>query len=139
MTTSFLPLIPELQLLGVFDPGVPRRERIVLKVEAQIDIGWYAIILAIRGQPSGHIAPLRDSMYWIGSGSVQPNDWIFLFTGSGQQITLPAEGDHGKLFVEFWGREETVFHNSQIVPVLWRLSGITVEKADPTIPALPLG
>lgn len=136
MRTSFLPTIPELQLIGVLDPGVPGKERIVLKVEQKIDIGWYAIVVAIRGQPSGHSTPMRDNMYWIGSGSVEPNDWFFLYTGSGTQTTIPADGVHGKLFIEFWGRPQTIFHDSLLIPVLWRLNGITVERVAPTLPAL---
>ncbi len=135
MPTSFIPLIPELRLLGVFEPGIPNRERIVLKVETKLDIGMYAIVLAQRGQTTGHATPLRDSMFWIGSGNVEPNDWFFLFTGAGQQRLIPPEGDNGRLFIEFWGRPQTIFHNSQIVPVLWRLSGVTVERAEPDLHA----
>jgi hypothetical protein len=134
--TSFLPQIPELRLVGVFDAGVPRRERIVLKVEQKLDIGWYAIVLAIRAQPAGMAQPLRDSVCWIGSGTVEPNDWFFIYTGAGSQMTIPADSDHGKLFFEFWGRKETVFHDSQIVPMLWRLNGVTIERADPQLPAI---
>jgi hypothetical protein len=126
--TSYLPPITEVRLLGVFDPGVPNMERVVLKVEANIDIGWYAIILSQRGQIRDHATPIKDCMYWFGSGSVAPNDFFFLYTGSGTRSTLPPDGGHGKLFIEFWGKKETIFHNAQIVPVLWRLNGIVVER-----------
>jgi hypothetical protein len=134
--TSYLPHIPELKLIGVFDAGVPRRERIVLKVEQRLDIGWYALALAMRAQPAGTAQPLPDSLFWIGSGTVDPNDWFFIYTGAGSKTTMPAEGAHGKLFIEFWGRDVTVFHDSQIVPVLWRLSGVTIERVDPPLPSL---
>lgn len=133
--STLIPVVTELRLVGVFEPGVPNRERIVLKVETRLDIGMYAIVLGRRVQQVGHAAPMTDSMYWIGSGTVEPNDWFYLFTGSGTRTIIPPDVDHGKLFVEFWGRPLTVFQDGQIVPMLWRLSGATVERSAPELPA----
>jgi len=136
--TSFIPAINEIRLLGVFDAGIPGKERVVLKVEADIDIGWYAIILSSKTASTGHAIPIRDSMYWVGSGIVSANDWIFLFTGSGTKSTVPAADGKAKLFLEYWGRPQTIFHDPRIIPVLWRLSGIVVERSGPPqTPFLP--
>jgi hypothetical protein len=126
--TSYIPQIDELRLLGVYDRGIPNKERIVLKAKQNLDIGWYALILSIRGPSPGHATPMRDSLYWFGSGNVAANDWLFIYTGTGTDTKIPSNDKTCTLFIQFWNRPQTIFHNKQIVPVLWRLNGITIER-----------
>ena len=131
-TTTYLPTIPELDLLGVYDRGIANKERIVLRVVSALDIGAYLIILGWRGKDSGqHVTPLPNSMYWFGSGSLQANDWLFLYTGQGTAEKMPPSDKHGNLFINYWGKDKTVFNSAEVVPVLWRMNGITIDRINP--------
>lgn len=137
VTTSFLPQIDELRLLGVFDPGIPNKERVVLKAKQSLDIGWYALILSSQTGRPGVATPIRDSMFWFGSGTIAAGDWLFLYTGPGTNTKIPSSDGKNTLYIQFWGKKQTIFHNKQIVPVLWRLNGVSVERNPMEPPALP--
>ena len=130
-----LPYIPELRL-DVADRGVPNRERIVLTPTAQVDMSPYALIAGARGHLPGFASPLRDMFFWFGTGVVSPNDWIFLFTGSGNFAQSPRDDGRGMCWFFYWGKKTTIFHDPHIVPVLIRLNGLSIETPTPP-PALP--
>jgi hypothetical protein len=120
---TLLPPIPELTLVGVFDRGVPNRERIVLKAETTIEVGNYAVVLGIRYLHTGVFVPIQDAMFWFGSGAAVANDWLFLFTGSGTFNSIPNADGTGKIYLSYWGREHTLFHDPTTEAVLWRING----------------
>jgi hypothetical protein len=136
---TLLPVIPELALLGAFDRGVPNKERIVLKPQSVLDIGNYAIILGTRLLHTGTVVPVRDAMFWFGSGTVSPDDWLFLFTGSGTPNFVPGPDNKGRLHLVYWGREHTLFHDPITEPVLWRLSGVEIPKPAGAVPQIAKG
>ena len=130
--TSYLPTIPELTLLGAFERGVPNKERVVLRAEAPVDLGFYAVILGWRRAGNETQAtPIADSMYWLNSTVIPANDWVFLFTGPGEPTVLRSNDQKSNLHIIYWNRPQTVFHDKHVIPVLWRLNGITIDKAPP--------
>jgi hypothetical protein len=106
----------------------------VFKAQSAIDLGRYAVVLGVRYLQTGNLVPIRDTMFWFGSGTVQPQDWVFLFTGSGQPRSTPNAEGNGQLHLVYWGKEHTVFHDPTTEPMIWRLDGLGL----PTVPlALP--
>jgi hypothetical protein len=135
--TTFVPVITELAIAHVYEPGVPNKERIAIRVDAAVDLGSYAVVLGVRSPGTQFITPIRDSMFWFGSGTVAVRDWIFVYTGSGTPTTVPPSADTpgvGNVYVLYWGRPQTAFHDPQVVPVLWRISGVFIPPVSLALP-----
>lgn len=104
---TYIPPIYELQVLGVFDPGIPNRERIVLRPTQRVDLSAFGLII---GLPSGNdLVPLDDNFFWFGPRIVEPPSWIFLYTSPGedQDTTLVQTGERSLIL--HWKRAVTVF------------------------------
>jgi hypothetical protein len=127
--TAYLAPILELELRGVFDAGVPNKERIVLRASQPVEVGAYALILGNRSASAGHVTPLAESLYWFGSAVVPAEDWLMVYTGRGQATKVPTTDGKSMIWVGYWGRQTTIFHDRNIVPVLWRLNGISIERS----------
>lgn len=119
--------IEDLGLICVLDRGVPNKECIAFKVRADIDLGAYGVMLGLYD--NGQARPIRDSLYWFGNGRVKEGDWILLYTGGGSPRSREDEGGN-KTYVVFWGRSKTIFGNSQMVPVLFRMDAIAVGEPE---------
>jgi hypothetical protein len=134
---TILPGIPELQLFGTFDRGVPSKERVVLKPAIALDVGAYVVIAGARASPPYNLfSPLRDHMFWFGTTLLGPNDWIFLYTGHGSPSKFPTEDGSGQIYTSYWGHDLTIFHDPQVIPVIARLNGLLYE-ARPEAAAQP--
>ena len=129
MTTQ---AIEELNVVGVYDPGIPNLERIVLFVNEQIDMGSYGLMLGVRG--SGGVAlPIRDNLLWLGNGWVSKGDWIFIYTAPGDSKTTPLPNNDEKLYSVHWGKKQTVFQNRDIVPILFRMDAVQIPTSMPAL------
>lgn len=129
---TLLPDITELLLLPVFDRGVPNTERIVIKPQLALDIGNYGVLVGLRMPGQDLVTPLRDQLFWFGTGMVYPTDWLFLYTGHGTPSRIPYESGH--VMTVYWGRNETVFHDHQFVPAVVRFGSILVEQRPRPVP-----
>lgn len=128
--TTFL--IDELQILGVYDHGVPNVERVVIQVKKAVDLVQYGLMLGIRG-PDGAALPLRDNLLWFGNGWVQEGDWLFVYTAPGEGRITPLPNNDEKLYSVHWGKKQTVFQNRDLVPILFRMDGIQIPMGLPAV------
>ncbi len=119
------PEISELSVVKVFHPGVPNRESIAISVEEDTNLGQYGILVGLY-QGGGLATPFIDHLFWFGDGMVRKGDWIFVNTGPGTPSSTTASESDGKIFSIYWGKKQTVFANSNIVPVLFRLDAVNV-------------
>jgi hypothetical protein len=137
-----LPDIYELKLFGVGDPGVPNRERIILRAwdYAPVNLAPYLVTLGWK-MPEGGAMPGFDGMCWLGELQVAANQWVFVYTGPG--ATRSSETSKGEpLYVRHWGRENTLFGSEGVVPLLVQMGGIAVNESPDYVlsgPQLPLG
>lgn len=117
--------IDELQLYGVYDQGVPNLERIVIRATRQINAGDFGLMLGIRGH-GGSAIPLRDNMLWFGQGTVQANDWLFVYTAPGETRVSDIPNSSERIISIHWGKTQTVFNGPEFVPILFRIGGIQI-------------
>jgi hypothetical protein len=119
------PPVTELSLVGVIDAGVPNQERILLRPTQIVNLGEFGVLLG-KPQPAGLATPFLDNFLWFGEVTIGPPSWIFVYTGPGQwQRTRLAETNEDA-FVAHWGRNQTVFHDPEIVPIIVRIAGVLV-------------
>jgi hypothetical protein len=113
------------ELTGVEDAGNHERERVVIKITADDDIGRYAIFRAVArdGRPlSGNI----PYVYWFADTKVKAGDFIVVYTKSGLRSEKPSENGTTSRFF-YWGLPSQVWLQGT-VPVLVSTSSWLVGK-----------
>jgi hypothetical protein len=124
--------LSELELWGVYDPGLPNLERIVLRVAEHVDMASFALIIG-RDLPGGNSLPLQDNFFWFGNAFLNPGDWVFIYTGAGTPaFEQLAENSQNKIYTLYWNRKQTIFHMPYIRPVLIRMDAIRNKVHNPT-------
>ncbi|NNG60166.1 hypothetical protein HKD51_01065 [Pseudomonas fragi] len=121
-----------LKILDVLDPGSPNLERIAIYATSHCDLREYVLLIGHRNM-DGSATPIKDNMLWFGAASLNPGDWIYIYTAQGQTTTQLIEGTSSKLHSIHWGKDHTVFQNGALIPMLCQISSIAM----PSIP-LPL-
>ena len=139
----FLNTIFEATIIGVGDPGVPNKERIILRPTTSVNLGEFGMAVGIRNAENPNLVlPISDNFFWFPTIVVTSPCWIFLYTGKGryEQTTLVGTSEPAHVF--HWGKDFTVFNYLELVPVLFRQSGILIgpnpdKPPFPKLPSLP--
>ena len=119
--------IAELSVAQVFDRGVANKECIAISVLQTINMGRYGIMLGQhQAGASGGVLPYFDNLFWFGDGIVNAGDWVFVYTGPGTPTHSLATNGVNTIFSLHWGKPHTVFANSTVVPVLFRVDAVEV-------------
>ncbi|MDD2914423.1 MAG: hypothetical protein PHP70_03820 [Gallionella sp.] len=130
--------LAELLLYPVADRGVPNSERVPILVREATDMGRYGLMIGFSG-PNRFAMPFQDNLFWFGDGVVNAGDWILVFTGSGNpKIDDWTTPPGSKVYSVHWGRPNTMFANSQIVPILFRTDSAIVGQPQGDLPQLKI-
>jgi hypothetical protein len=115
----------ELTIMAVLERGRPNKECIAIQANERVNLGQYGIMLGIYTQHNTAI-PYKDHMFWFGDGYIGKGDWIFIYTGMGEPRKTSSSDGTSNIYTVFWGKSQTVFANSNIVPLLFRVDAVTV-------------
>lgn len=115
--------IHELRIVGIYDRGHPQRERIVLEITEELNLGDYCLIYG-RRTANGTLRPVRTMFQSLPSEVVAAGTWVFLYTGPGERTETTTKDGLPALVLHF-GREPTFKHPESSVAVL-AISGITL-------------
>jgi len=128
----------ELQLHPVADRGAPNLERIPMFVNTTTNMGQYGIMV---GYSTGAKAalPYHDNLFWFGDGVVNAGDWIILYTGGGTPRVEDWPATGGKIYTVHWGKTSTIFANTNVVPILFRVDAVAVAGGPQNVPQFALG
>jgi len=130
--------LPELLLYPVEDRGVPNRERIPIYVKEPLNISAYGMMVGQK-EISGVARPFIDLLYWFNGGIINQGDWILLYTGSGTNREDDWDLQPGsKIYSVHWGRSTTMFANSLIVPILFKIEAVNIGEGPVDLPQLRL-
>ncbi len=127
--------IYELSVVSVLDRGVPNKECIAIQAEQAINLGQYGVML---GQHAGDnsVFPFQDNMFWFGDGMISEGDWVFIYTGSGTPNKHKALDNVHHTYGLFWGRANTLFADSNVVPLLFRVDAVDILSPQNNAPQL---
>jgi len=118
--------IEELEVVGVADPGVPNKERILLRTKWEIEnIQAFMVGLGVlSSEEDAQVTPLRNYVFYFTHCRPEVNSWIILYTGNGEPQTteIPTTGQRAYTF--FWGFDRVLFKNPKVVPMVLRIAGI---------------
>jgi hypothetical protein len=115
----------ELSLIGLHEAGVPGQEKIVLRPTESINLAQFGILVGWKGD-TGLTTPLNDNFFWFGEIVVPVPSWIVVFTGKGTFYISKHPQNGQPIYVFYWGREQTVFHHNQFVPVVFQMSTVLI-------------
>ncbi len=126
--------ISELVVQGVYDRGVPNQERILIRPTQPVNMGQYGIMIGSKDVVHQNSAyPFNDSLFWFGDGIVEPSNWIFVYTGPGTARKTKMANQE-LAYVLHWGRTHTIFANSSIIPILFRVDAVNVGEVPINLP-----
>jgi hypothetical protein len=127
--------ITELSIVVVLGRGIPNEESIALRVKERVNLGQYGIMLGLHTH-SKLARPLQDSLFWFGDGMVNEGDWIFVNTGDGEPRASKSTDQLNSIFSVFWNKKATVFANSNVVPILFRVDAVDVLEPPANVPQI---
>jgi len=133
---SYIPPIFELSVIGVFDAGVPHKERIVMRPTQAVDLSYFALIIGVQAETG--VVPLNDFFRWLGPATIGPPSWLVVYTDSGQDIETTHEDTGEPVHIKHWGRSHTLFPDTtaQVVLGIIKIGGLVSWLAPK--PARPL-
>lgn len=116
----------KLSVVGIFDKGVPNRERIQLVAHGDLSLAYYVLVLTnavkllgAQTEPKIRVGGLVS--YWFAGKEVKAGDVIVLYTGGGKDTeskTLLTGTTH----ILFWGLSQTFFNTPDARVVLMEIS-----------------
>jgi len=118
-----LPPLFELSYIGVSEPGVANKERIVLRPSETINLAQCGILVGFKNE-NGIITPYQDNFFWFGELTVSPPSWLIIYTGPGQYQQTVIPNTQQTAYTFHWGRNNTIFNYTNIVPIVFRMGGI---------------
>lgn len=125
--------LDELAIIGVFDRGIPNKERIVLCANESLELAPYGLMLGIRGS-DGFAVPIRDNLLWFGNGLINKGDWIFVYSGPGEPKVTEVPNNTEKMYSVHWGRKKVILSSSEVVPILFRMDAVRIHVDAPDLP-----
>ena len=125
--------LTELTVAAILNRGVPNKECVSLKANEAVNMGQFGLMLGRYGQGSSAV-PYFDNLFWFGDGLIKPGDWLFVYTGSGKASKIPAANGVNEIFSLFWGKPTTLFAESIITPILFRVDAVSVPPPPSNVP-----
>lgn len=113
------------QMFGVYDPGTPNLERVVLRANLEVGLSSYFLVTGWQLTPDRAL-PLNADSFWFGKTSVLAGTWVVVYTGRGQQTftTLGIE----PCLVLHWNKPTVLFSVPQVIPVLIRADSVAIGR-----------
>lgn len=127
--------IEELSVVTIIKNGIPNEECIAIKVNLDVNLGQYGIMLG-RFNADNTATPFKDNMFWFGDGIVKKGDWLFIYTGSGKPTQVKDSNNTNQLYSLYWGKEKTMFANTNVVPILFRVDAVDVLMPPADVPQI---
>lgn len=130
--------LPDLQIFGIYDRGLPNKERIVLRVNQPVNLAEYFLILGFRGSMGANvIVPITDHSLWLGSNFINVPGWVFIFTGSGNAGLSQEMHTKEPVHTLYWNRPQVLLEHNDIIPALIHIDYVDIgNQPNKTLPDL---
>ena len=109
------------------DAGNFQKERVIFKVEADVELGLYAVFCTALSS-SGKATAGRKTAYWFPDGAVKKDDLIVLYTKCGNSSTKELSGGRTAHFF-YWGGDQAMWGNGGNGAVLLHASEWAVRSS----------
>ena len=109
---TYIAPVFELSVVGIFDAGVPHKERIVLRPTQAVDLSHFALIIGVNTATG--VVPLTDLFRWLGPATIAPPSWLVVYTDPGEDVETVHEQTGEPVHVRHWGKSHTLFIDSEV-------------------------
>jgi len=117
-----------LEISSFADAGDFEKERLVIKVLKDIDIGEYAVFhsrISSEGDPTSG----AKKAYWFPDGTARSGDLVVLYTKRGKASTKNLTGGRVARFY-YWGLESALWGNRDAGAVVLEVAEWTFESPE---------
>jgi hypothetical protein len=97
----------KLNITSFADAGNFQKERIVLKADAEIGLGEYAVFCTTVSA-SGDAMSGRKTAYWFPDGTIKKNDLVVLYSKKGTASKKDLNGGRTAHFF-YWGDDHSMW------------------------------
>ncbi len=126
--------ILELEIVGIYDRGIPNKERVVLRPNMALNLQGF-VLGAGWEFPNGTVFPISDRTLFFTEQWIDVESWVVIYTGKG--ASLVSEMPTGETaYTYHWGRSAVLFSNPRFTAFLARVSAIQVFQTSRTLPSL---
>lgn len=106
-----------IEIVSVKDAGNHDKERVVLNVVKDTDLGDY-IIATSTANPDNTISPLIKNVYWLPNQSVKAGDLVVVYTKKGKQGKIENKDGSTSYFC-YWDLKDTLSAKDDTTVVLF--------------------
>lgn len=110
----------KIEISSFSDAGVFDKERLILKVLSDVDVGDYAVFCSAASKSGGAVAG-KKTAYWFPDEDVNSGDLVVLYTKKGNSSKKGLSGGRTAHFF-YWGLDHSIWAGSANVAVLLRVS-----------------
>lgn len=119
----------KVKIRAIRDPGVPEKERLVLEVVQDDDIGHYAVFHT-RVTGPGRVSSRIQKAYWFPDKQVRSGDVVSLYTKKGRDNERRNADDSTSHFF-YWNLDAPLWVDKNVTAVLaslqWEIASRTEE------------
>ena len=125
-----IPVIEELQVVGVADRGIANKERILLRPLISMNLQNFVLTLGVVAENATKILPLPNFVFFFEDIVVEAMSWVVVYTGPGESEVSRLPTTFEKAYSYHWGNSSTLFAGPLVLPVLFRITAIGFARAD---------
>jgi hypothetical protein len=125
-----IPVISELQLIGVADRGVPNKERVLLRPVIALNLQNFILTVGLSDARATRILPVNNFIFYFEDIVVEPMSWVAVYTGPGQSEESRLPTTLEKAYSYHWGHNSVLFSDPKVLPVLFQVAAIGFARAD---------
>ncbi len=104
----------KVQIQYVADKGNLSRERLVMRVRKEVDIGDF--ILIRTGFEDDEVTTEVSNAFWFPYQQLRAGDLVVVYSKKGRSRIGPIDG--AKAYFFYWGQESPLWDNEDVAPVL---------------------
>lgn len=94
----------QLELKSFADVGIIDKERLAIRVLADVNIGSYVVLRSIKSDKGKPVSGTKDA-YWFPDIEVKKGDMIVLYTKSGTSGKKALAGGDGLAHFYYWSKK----------------------------------
>ncbi len=116
----------KVKIRGIREPGNLEKERVVMEVLQDTDIGLYIVFATVAGRNENTVSSLVKRTFWFPDKQVKANDLVILYTKAGSSSDQKNEDATTSHFF-YWGLSEPLWTSELDRVVLVETSSWTAE------------
>lgn len=108
----------DIQFFIVKDPGDPEKERVILRVQKNTDLGGYLIATSTENTDNKTINSELSDVLWLPDQKLQAGDLVVIYTKEGKEGKV-SNKDGSTSYFYYWGLPEPIGKDRRSTIVLF--------------------